>query len=144
MLFYKQLADRLLKANVKKETRLYVYGELEIHPFIYQQGQKAGQAGVNAKVSVKDWQFCLANKPENESGTAPSMNPSGNAMPNNGGAATPSGGGYPNPGRPNNRNHMGATGGQNGNYAGNTTPNHAYAGNMAGNGNYTAPPAQQT
>ena len=59
--FNKHLADRLLKANVKKGTCLYVYGDLEIHPFIYQQGQKAGQGGVNAKVNVKDWQFCLAH-----------------------------------------------------------------------------------
>lgn len=142
--FNKFLADRLQKAGVKKGTGLYLYGDLELHPFIYQQGQRAGQPGINAKINVKDWDFPPSNKPANESGSTPGMNPSGNAAPNNGGAATPGGGGYPNQGMPTNRNHMGAAGGQNGNYAGNTTPNHAYAGNMAGNGNHTAPPAQQT
>lgn len=130
--FNKHLADRLLKANVKKGTCLYVYGDLEIHPFIYQQGQKAGQAGVNAKVNVKDWQFCLSNKPENESGTAPGMN--GNAMPNNGGAPM-QGGGYQNPGVPNGGTYPGAAG------APNAAPNMG-AGVPAG-GYTAAPPAPQ-
>lgn len=131
--FNKHLADRLLKANVKKGTCLYVYGDLEIHPFIYQQGQKAGQGGVNAKVNVKDWQFCLANKPENESGAAPGMN--GNAMPNNGGAPM-QGGGYQNSSVPNGGTYPGAAG------APNAAPNMG-AGVPAG-GYTAAPPAQQT
>lgn len=145
--FNNYLTERIRKTNIKKGTCLYVYGELELHPFIYQQGQKAGQAGINAKINVKDWQFCLSNKPENESGAAPGMNPNGNAMPNSGGAATPGGtpgGGYPNPGVSNNGNYMGAAGGQNGNYAGNAAPNNAYSGNAARTGNYTTPPTQQT
>jgi len=52
-------------------------------PIIYQQGQRAGQAGIDAVIYVKDWQFCLANKPENA--FAPGMNQNGNNLPNNGG-----------------------------------------------------------
>lgn len=137
------LTERMKKANVKKGTCLYIYGELELHPFIYQQGQKAGQAGINARINAKDWTFCLANKPENESGAAPGIKPNGNAMPNANGAATPGSGGYPNPGMPNNGNYMGAAGGQNGNYTGSAAPNNAYAGNAARTGNYTAPSTQQ-
>lgn len=113
--FNKFLADRILKAGVKKGTCLYLYGDLELHPFIYQQGQRAGQPGINAKINVKDWDFSLSSKPANESGGASGMNPNGNAVPANGGPATPGGGGYPNQG----------------------TPNNGYA----GNGAYAAPPA---
>ena len=49
----KFLAERLIKAGVKSGTCIYVYGDLEIHPFLYQQGQKAGQPGVGAKINVK-------------------------------------------------------------------------------------------
>jgi len=47
--FNKFLAERLIKAGVKSGTCIYVYGDLEIHPFLYQQGQKAGQPGVGAQ-----------------------------------------------------------------------------------------------
>ena len=133
--FNKFLTDRLKKAGVKQGTGLYLYGDLELHPFIYHQGQRAGQPGINAKINVKDWDFPSSNKPANESGSTPGMNPNGNAAPVNGGAATPGGGGYPNQGIPNNGGHMGAAGGQN--PAGNPAPNNGYS----GNGNYA--PAQQ-
>ncbi|MCB6414937.1 single-stranded DNA-binding protein [Faecalimonas umbilicata] len=131
--FNKFLADRLQKAGVKKGTVLYLYGDLELHPFIYQQGQRAGQPGINAKINVKDWDFPPSNKPANESGSTPGMNPNGNAAPANGG--------YPNQGAPNGGGYMGAASAQNPvNPVGNAAPNNGYA----GNGNYTAPPAQQT
>lgn len=147
----KHLAERLLKAGVKKGTCLYVYGEFEIHPFVYSQGQKAGQAGCGAKINVRDWQFCLSNKQEGETG-----NPAG-APPYNGGAATPGAGGYQNGGAQNGgyQNQTGAP--QNpvgiapgGAYpsAGNAAGNGYYpgGGNTSGNGNYQnggngAPPA---
>lgn len=109
----KFLAERLLKAGVKKGTCLYIYGELEIHPFIYNQGQRAGQAGAGAKINVRDWQFCLSNKPENESGANPT---GGNQNP------VPQGGGYQNP----------AGGAQGGAYPSGYNP--AGNGNYAGNG----------
>ena len=36
--FNKFLAERLIKAGVKSGTCIYVYGDLEIHPFLYPQG----------------------------------------------------------------------------------------------------------
>ncbi len=129
----KFLAERLLKAGVKKGTCLYIYGELEIHPFIYNQGQRAGQTGAGAKINVRDWQFCLSNKPENESGANPT---GGNQNP------VPQGGEYQNPAG-------GAQGGAylsgynpagNGNYAGNGTSargNYPNSGSSAG-GSYPA------
>ena len=42
--FNKFLAERLAKAGVKKGTGLMIYGDLELHPFIYQKGKNAGQA----------------------------------------------------------------------------------------------------
>ena len=137
--FNKFLADRLQKAGVKKGTGLYVYGDLELHPFIYQQGQRAGQPGINAKINVRDWDFPPSNKPANESGSAPGMTPSGNATPTNGGAAQ-GGSGYQNPGMANNGGYMGAANGASygpahADYAGNNSPNNGYAGNA----NYAAP-----
>lgn len=129
--FNKHLAERIVKAGVQKGTCLYIYGELEIHPFVYSQGQKAGQAGAGAKINVRDWQFCLSNKPENESGA----NQTGGQAPYNGGAATPGAGGYQNPGTPggNYQNPAGAA--QGGNYqTGGNTGNANYQ--NAGNGNY--------
>ena len=58
----KFLADRLGKAGVKKGTCLLVYGELELHPFLYQKGERAGQPGLDAHITVKDWQFLPANR----------------------------------------------------------------------------------
>ena len=132
--FNKHLAERIIKAGVQKGTCLYIYGELEIHPFVYRQGQKAGQAGAGAKINVRDWQFCLSNKPENESGT----NQAGGQAPYNGGAATPGAGGYQNPGTPGGgyQNSAGATQGGNYQTGGNTgNANYQNPGN-AGNGNY--------
>ena len=62
----KHLAERLIKAGVKKGTCLYIYGELELHPFVYSQGQRSGQAGSGAKINVRDWQFYLSNKSEGD------------------------------------------------------------------------------
>ena len=64
----KHLAERLSKAGVKKGTCLYIYGDLELHPFVYSQGQRAGQAGSGAKINVRDWQFCLSDKSEGDAG----------------------------------------------------------------------------
>ena len=120
----KHLAERLSKAGVKKGTCLYIYGELELHPFVYSQGQRAGQAGSGAKINVRDWQFCLSNKPEGDAGG----NQAG-APPYNGGAATPGAGGYPNPGPQNGGYQNPAGAAQGGAYPTN--------GNAAGNGNYS-------
>ena len=40
--FNKFLAERLAKAGVKKGTGLMIYGDLELHPFIYQKGKNLG------------------------------------------------------------------------------------------------------
>lgn len=129
----KFLAERLLKAGVKKGTCLYVYGDLEIHPFVYSQGQKTGQAGVGAKINVKDWQFCLSNKTENESGT----NTAGGPVPYNGGAATPGAGGYQTSGAQGSSYQNPAGSAQGGNYQnGNTGGGYSANGNGAGAGSY--------
>ena len=120
----KHLAERLSKAGVKKGTCLYIYGDLELHPFVYSQGQRAGQAGSGAKINVRDWQFCLSNKSEGDAGG----NQAG-APPYNGGAATPGAGGYPNPGPQNGGYQNPAGAAQGGAYPAN--------GNAAGNGNYS-------
>lgn len=51
------LADRLIKAGVKKGTGLIIYGELELHPFIHQKGKNQGKPNSGPSVTVKDWQF---------------------------------------------------------------------------------------
>ena len=118
----KHLVERLLKAGVKKGTCLYIYGELELHPFIYSQGQRSGQAGSGAKINVRDWQFCLSNKSEGDASGIQA-----GAPPYNGGAATPGAGGYQNPGPQNGGYQNPAGAAQGGAYAG---------GNTSGNGNY--------
>ncbi len=138
----KHLAERLLKAGVKKGTCLYVYGELELHPFVYSQGQRSGQASSGAKINVRDWQFCLSNKPENE----PGANPAGGPAAYNGGAATPGAGGYQN--QNNSGGNYQNTGGtaQGGSYPNGSTPqNGGYPnGNSAAQGgNYSANGAAQ-
>lgn len=138
----KHLAERLLKAGVKKGTCLYVYGELELHPFVYSQGQRSGQASSGAKINVRDWQFCLSNKPENEPGANPAEGPAAY----NGGAATPGAGGYQN--QNNSGGNYQNTGGtaQGGNYPNGSTPqNGGYPnGNGAAQGgNYSTNGAAQ-
>ena len=131
----KHLAERLLKAGVRKGTCLYIYGELELHPFVYSQGQRSGQAGSGAKINVRDWQFCLSNKPEGETGG----NQAG-APPYNGGAATPGSGGYQNPGPQNSGYQNPAGAAQGGAYpaGGNAAGNANYPGgnNLSGGGSY--------
>ena len=107
-------AQRLLKAKVVKGTCLWIYGDLELHPFIYKQGKSAGQAGINASINVKDWQFTISNRPEGSTSGAPGMNQNGNAQPNTGGSVAPGAGTYQNQGM-------------------------SPAGNYAGNGNYAMP-----
>lgn len=119
----KHLAERLSKAGVKKGTCLYIYGDLELHPFVYSQGQRAGQAGSGAKINVRDWQFCLSNKSEGDA-----VGNQAGAPPYNGGAATPGAGGYQNPGPQNGSYQNPAGAAQGGAYPAN--------GNAAGNGNY--------
>lgn len=124
------LAERLLKAGAKKGTCIYVYGELELHPFVYNQGQKAGHAGSGAKITVRDWYFCLSNKPENESGA----NPTGGTMPYNGNAATPGAGGYQNQGTQGGSYQNSGTSAQGGNYPSNSNAGGNYpVGNNSGN-----------
>ena len=119
----KHLAERLSKAGVKKGTCLYIYGDLELHPFVYSQGQRAGQAGSGARINVRDWQFCLSNKSEGDAGG----NQAG-APPYNGGAATPGTGGYQTSGPQNGGYQNPAGAAQGGTYPAN--------GNAAGYGSY--------
>jgi len=49
--FNKFLAERLAKAGVKKGTGLMIYGDLELHPFIYQKGKNAGQANAGPRIN---------------------------------------------------------------------------------------------
>ena len=83
--FNKFLAERLAKAGVKKGTGLMIYGDLELHPFIYQKGKNAGQANAGPRINVKDWHFVPSNRSDSNTGH-PGANQ--NSQPN-GGAATP-------------------------------------------------------
>lgn len=76
----KFLADRLGKAGVKKGTCLLVYGELELRPFLYQKGERAGQPGLDAHITVKDWQFLPANRTDG-SAMAGTANPAAGTTP---------------------------------------------------------------
>lgn len=60
----KFLADRLLKAGVKKSTCLMVYGDLELHPYIHQKGNNAGQAGITPQILVKGFIFFIKGSPQ--------------------------------------------------------------------------------
>ena len=98
--FNKFLAERLAKAGVKKGTGLMIYGDLELHPFIYQKGKNAGQANAGPRINVKDWHFVPSNRSDSNTGH-PGANQ--NSQPN-GGAATPGAAGngsYPMQGNPN-------------------------------------------
>lgn len=72
------LAERLIKAGVKKGTCLCVYGELTLRPFIYKQGKNQGMPDSGAQITVKDWNFT----PSNRSNNAESINTGG--IPNGG------------------------------------------------------------
>ena len=91
----KHLAERLSKAGVKKGTCLYIYGDLELHPFVYSQGQRAGQAGSGAKINVRDWQFCLSNKSEGDAGGNQAGGSYSNGGSNMGNSPQPANGGAP-------------------------------------------------
>ncbi len=71
----KFLADRLIKAGVKKSTCLMVYGDLELHPYIHQKGNNAGQAAITPQIMVKDWQFLPANRNDTNAATPVPGNP---------------------------------------------------------------------
>ena len=101
------LADRLIKAGVKKATGLIIYGELELHPFIHQKGQNQGKPNAGPSITVKDWQFAPSTRSDDTEN--PAGNPQGNAngAPQNGygqqGGYNPQGGyqtqnGYSQPG----------------------------------------------
>ena len=77
-----------------------IYGDLELHPFIYQKGKNAGQANAGPRINVKDWHFVPSNRSDSNTGH-PGANQ--NSQPN-GGAATPGAAGngsYPMQGNPN-------------------------------------------
>ena len=99
------LADRLIKAGVKKSTGLIIIGELELHPFIHQKGKNQGKPNSGPSVVVKDWQFAPLTYAD-ENGTNPGVpggapqngygQPGGAPVPNQqGGYQTPAQGGYP-------------------------------------------------
>lgn len=74
------LADRLMKAGVKKGTGLIIIGDLELHPFVHQKGKNQGKANSGPSVVVKDWQFAPLTY-DDENGTNPGV-PGG--VPQNG------------------------------------------------------------
>ena len=83
--FSKGLADRLVKAKVKKGSCISIVGSLELHPFMYQQGNNAGKPGINANVRVLDWEYTISNRPENAGNTPnPSNHPNGYGQTGNG------------------------------------------------------------
>ena len=79
------LADRLIKAGVKKGTGLIIQGDLELHPFIHQKGKNQGHPNAGPSVNVKDWQFAPSTKTD-DSGANPG-GPGG--MPQNGNGSDP-------------------------------------------------------
>ena len=149
------LAQRLIKAGVKRGTGLMLYGDISINTYIHQNGKSAGQPGLNVKMNVKDWQFVPASKDSDSDGSNPAPQ-NGAANPNYGGAATPAAGGYqnqniPNQNVPNQTAPNQAAPSQpmapNNNYASNGVPNAAYTGNVnayaypPNNNNYQGTPA---
>lgn len=95
--FHSFLAQRLVKANVKKGTGLYLYGDLELKAFTHQKGSHQGEAGISANVTVKDWDFVPSNKLDTDTGA----NQNGNYAQNASGTATPGTGNYQNTPVPN-------------------------------------------
>ena len=51
------LADRLMKAGVKKGTGLIIIGDMVLHTFVHQKGINQAKANAGASVVVKDRQF---------------------------------------------------------------------------------------
>ncbi|OUN32956.1 hypothetical protein B5G27_14060 [Lachnoclostridium sp. An76] len=117
--FNKSLADRLLKAKVMKGTCLQIRGDLKANAFIYQQGEKAGQPGLNLNCYVENWEFCLSNRQNSGQDSNPGQN--GNYQPN----GNNQGGNYANGGGQNNHTPNGNPSG--GAYAGNNGPNNRSA-----------------
>ena len=52
------LADRLMKAGVKKGTGLIIIGDLELHPFVHQKGKNQGKPNSGPSVVVKRLAVC--------------------------------------------------------------------------------------
>lgn len=73
--FNQTFIERINKAKVRKGSCLFIVGVLELHPFIYQQGIRAGQAGINANVRVVDWDYTIANRSDNGGKTQNQNNP---------------------------------------------------------------------
>ena len=74
-----------------------VYGDLELHPYIHQKGNNAGQAAITPQIMVKDWQFLPANRNDTNAATPVPGNPMvGNPnvppVPANGATYAPAGG----------------------------------------------------
>ena len=93
------LADRLMKAGVKKGTGLIIIGDLELHPFVHQKGKNQGKPNSGPSVVVKDWQFAPLTY-DDVNGINPGV-PGGvpqNGYGQPGGAPVPNQqGGYPTP-----------------------------------------------
>ena len=74
-----------MKAKVKKGSCISIVGSLELHPFMYQQGNNAGKPGINANVRVLDWEYTISNRPENAGNTPNQSNhPNGYGQTGNG------------------------------------------------------------
>ena len=52
-----------------------LYGDLELHPYIHQKGNNAGQAAITPQIMVKDWQFLPANRNDTNAATPVPGNP---------------------------------------------------------------------
>jgi Single-stranded DNA-binding protein len=76
--FSKYLAERLLKANVKKGTCLDITGKFDSKEFTH----KDGTPGRSLEIRVFEWDFSIANKNDNQS-VVPGNMPPGTQVPNN-------------------------------------------------------------
>lgn len=111
--FNQTFIERMNKAKVRKGSCLFIVGVLELHPFIYQQGSRAGQAGINANVRVVDWDYTISNRSDNGGKTQNQNNPQNGVnagggqayqQGNAGGTQTPGAAGN---GQPYSQNNMG-------------------------------------
>ncbi len=78
------LADRLMKAGVKKGTGLIIYGDLELRPYVHTKGQNQGKANAGPNVTVKDWQFAPSTRTDDN---GVNSNPAGGGPQNGYGQA---------------------------------------------------------
>lgn len=134
--FNKALADRLLKAKVVKGSCLQIRGDLKANAFTYQQGEKAGQPGLNLNCYVESWEFSLSNRQasgqnsnQGQNGNTQSSNyTNGNGHNNSNPNRNMSGGAYTGHNGPNGRSVTDQT--MNGSYpngaSGTTAPGNNY------------------